>query len=351
MTSTRVLVTGATGFIAGHCVEELLTHGYAVRGTVRNKAKADVAHLHAIAERTGGSLELVEATLDADAGWAEAVAGCTYVWHVASPNPPSVPKDENELIRPAVDGTLRVLRAAAASGTVRRVVLTSSIDAITHGHEHSGGKVFTEADWSNVDGAAAYARSKVYAERAAWEFVAGADLELVALNPGLVLGPLLHAERTTSTEVVRRILAHDMPAVPRIGFSVVDVRDLATAHRLAMETPGAAGNRYIAAGEYLWMGEMAETLAAHFGPRGYKIPTRPLPYWLMWVIARFDKTIKLALNYVGVQAVLNSDAIRRDLDWHLRPARESIVDTAESLLHHAVVPRRATDKQTPVPTP
>jgi dihydroflavonol-4-reductase len=340
----KVLVTGATGFVAGHCVEELLAHGYAVRGTVRDLATADVAHLRAAARRTGGSLELVEARLDADAGWAEAVDGCACVWHVASPNPSRAPKHEDEVVRPAVDGTLRVLRAAAASGTVRRVVLTSSIDAIRHGHPDQ--RVRTEADWSTVDGADPYPKSKVHAERAAWDFVRDRPLELVTICPGLVLGPLLRPGGTTSVEVVRLLLAHGMPAVPRLGFAVVDVRDIATAHRLAMEVPEAAGNRYICAGEHLWMADIAAILAAEYRPRGYRVPTRPMPYWLMWAIARFDRTVRLGLGYVGVPALVSAAKAERELGWTTRPARESIVDTAESLVRHGALPHRGA----PVPT-
>lgn len=332
MADTKVLVTGATGFIAGHCVEELLSNGYAVRGSVRSVETADVAHLHAIADRTGGSLEFVEASLDADAGWAEAVEGCDYVWHVASPNPAELPKDEEELIRPAVDGTLRVLQAAAASGSVRRVVLTSSSDAVTQGHDQAESYVFTEADWSDLDRSAPYAKSKVLAEQAAWQFVEDKPLELVTVIPGLVSGPLLRGEKSASIEVVHKLLARELPAVPKIGFNVVDVRDIATAHRLAMETPAAAGNRYACADGFMWMGEIAEVLAAELGPRGYKIPTRPLPYPVMWVIARFDKTVRLALTYVGKRQTLSTEKARRELGWSSRPARQSILDTAESLI-------------------
>ena len=349
MTTTKVLVTGGTGFIAGHCIEELLAHGYAVRGTVRDIANADVGHLLAIAERTGGSLEFVEARLDSDTGWAEAVEDCSNVWHVASPNPPTVPKNEDEVIRPAVDGTLRVLRAAAASGTVRRVVLTSSIDAITHGHRDIGASLLTESDWSEVDRCGPYPKSKVYAERAAWDFVKDRSLELVTINPGLVLGPLLHRERNTSVEVVRRLLGREMPAVPQLGFALVDVRDVAIAHRLAMEIPEAAGNRYICAGGNMWMTEMAMLLKAEFGPRGYRIPTRPMPYWLMWSIARFDKSIRLALGYVGVQALVSAEKAERELAWTTRPARESLLDTAESLLRYGVVEKRGKDKSKGAP--
>jgi nucleoside-diphosphate-sugar epimerase len=340
MPKGTVLVTGATGFIAGHCIEELLTHGYAVRGTVRDPATADTAHLHAIAERTGGSLELVGASLDADAGWAEAAAGCTAVWHLASPNPPSAPRNSDEVVRPAVDGTLRVLRAAADAGTVRRVVLTSSIDAIRHGHGAT--RVFTEDDWSDVKRADPYPMSKVLAERAAWAFVQDRGLELVAVHPGLVLGPLQRAQRTTSAEVIRLLLDRGMPAVPRLGFAIVDVRDVARAHLLATETAAAAGNRYIIAGEHRWMGEIAAVLAAEFGPLGYRVPTARMPHWLMWTVARFDRTIRLALGYVGVPALVSADKAARELGWAPRPAKESIVDMAESLIRHGLVrpPRR-----------
>jgi dihydroflavonol-4-reductase len=287
---------------------------------------------------------LVQASLDADTGWAQALDGCTYVWHVASPNPPAMPKDEDELIRPAVDGTLRVLRAAAASGTVRRVVFTSSVDAIRHGPAGAD-RVWTEADWSDVDRCAPYPKSKVYAERAAWEFARDQSLELVTICPGLVLGPVPYPQRTASIEVIRLLLARKLPAVPRLGFAVVDVRDIAVAHRLAMEIPEAAGNRYICAGEHMWMGEIAAVLAAEFGPRGYRIPTRPMPHWLMWVIARFDPTVRLALSLVGVRARVSAAKAERELGWTTRPARESIVDGADSLLRYGVVPRRGADQR------
>jgi len=345
--TTRVLVTGATGFIAGHGIEELLTHGYDVRGTVRNLATADVEYLHAIAARSPGSLELVEATLDSDAGWAEAVQGVTYVWHMASPNPPAVPKHEDELIRPAVDGTLRVLRAAAASGTVRRVVMTSSIDAIARGYDRTDTRVRTESDWSNPERSAPYAKSKFHAERAAWGFVGSEapQLELVAINPGLVLGPLLHAERPTSLEVIRLLMAGTLPAVPRISFAVADVRDVVRAHRLAMETPHAVGKRYIAAGEQMWMGEIAALLHAHFGARGYRIPTRAMPYWMLWTTARFDRTVRLALDFVGVPINVSSARVHGELGWATRPAAESIQAAAESLVRFGVVPTRGADKR------
>jgi dihydroflavonol-4-reductase len=339
----RILVTGATGFIAGQCISELLQHGYAVRATVRDLRTADIAHLWSIAERTGGSLEFAEARLDADAGWADAVDGCDGVWHLASPVPAGVPKDENELIRPAFDGTLRVLRAAAAAGTVRRVVMTSSTDAIVHGHQR-GDQVRTETDWSIVDSVAPYPKSKTLAERAAWEYAADQRFELVTINPGMVVGPLLHAQRATSMEAIRQLLARRLPAVPRLSFAVVDVRDVAAAHRLAMETPAAAGNRYICAASTHWMGEIAEILAAEFGPRGYRVPTRTLPYWLMWTGARFDATIRLALTYYDVPVLVSADKAKRELGWTPRPADEAVIAAADSLIRFGIVPPRRHDR-------
>jgi dihydroflavonol-4-reductase len=339
MPATTVLVTGATGFIAGHCIEELLSHGYKVRGTVRDKATANVAHLKAIAQNTSGELELTEATLDDDQGWAEAAAGCDYIWHLASPVPARLPRDEAELIRPAVDGTLRVLRAAAQTSTVRRVVMTSSTDAIVHGHAGPN-RLSTEADWSDPAKLAPYPKSKMHAERVAWDFIATHPLELVTINPGLVLGPLQRRQQATSMEVIRLLLARKLPAVPRLSFAPVDVRDIAAAHRLAMETPAAAGNRYICASPAMWMGEIADVLATSFGPHGYRVPTRTLPYWLMWANARFDQTIRLALSYYGVPVLVSADKAKQELGWVPRPASESIVAAGESLIQHGIVPRR-----------
>ena len=318
----RVLVTGVSGFVAGHVVADLRAHGYAVRGTAR---------------RDVDGVDVVAADLSADPGWAEAVDGCDYVVHVASPFPKETPKTDDEVIRPAVDGTLRVLRAARAA-QVRRVVLTSSISAIASGH--AGGGTRTEADWSVVDRSPVYPRSKTLAERAAWDFARESGLELVAVNPGLVLGPLLGPALSTSVHVVHKLLTRDVPASPKMGFSVVDVRDLATAHRLALETPSAAGNRYIVAGEHLWMREVAALLAEEFNPRGYRVPTGSLPTWLLRVLARFDPSVRPALDLVGRRESVSADKARRELGWTGRPARESILDTAYSLIELGLAPAK-----------
>lgn len=339
-----VLVTGASGYIAGHCIRELMQHGYRVRGTVRSLTDTKkTAHLRRMADELGGALELVEADLTSDRGWREAVAGCTFVQHVASPFPPEVPKDENELIGPAVGGATRVLEAAAASGTVKRVVMTSSVAAVAFGHEPSDA-VRTEADWSNPDRCDPYPKSKTLAERAAWDLVAklpaAQRFELVVINPGFVLGPLLNADQGTSGELIRKLLMREMPACPEIGFAPVDVRDVATAHRLAMETPGAAGNRYICAGEHIWVQDMAKILAAEFNPRGYRVPTGRLPYFLMWIIAWFDKAVNLALGFVGRKELVSSAKAERELGWTMRPVRDSIIDTGRTMIEQGVVPAR-----------
>ncbi|WP_194816198.1 aldehyde reductase [Nocardia sp. XZ_19_385] len=354
--STRVLVTGATGFVAGYVIGELLEHGYAVRATVRDlNATGKRAHLAEAAERIGGDLEFVAADLDRETGWEAAVSGCEAVFHVASPFPATLPDDENELITTAVEGTLRVLRAAAASGTVRRVVLTSSIAAIAHGHaDHDA--VRTEADWSVVAKCAPYQKSKTLAERAAWDYVeslpADQRFELVVVNPGMVLGPVRSAATSTSHEPIRRLLAGTDPGSPRVGWAVVDVRDLAVVHRLAREVPAAAGNRYVAAGEHVWMQDMGRVLAAEFGPRGYKVPTRALPNLLVRTIALFDKGVRLTLPMLGVREQLSSEKAHRELGWTMRPVRESILDTAESLVQYGVVgPKGRVDRPVAVNSP
>jgi len=340
-----VLVTGATGYIAGHCIRELLEHGYRVRGTVRSLSDpAKTEHLRRMATALGGSLDLVEADLTSDRGWQEAVTGCTFVHHVASPFPAEVPKDENELIRPAVDGARRVLRACAGAGTVKRVVMTSSVAAIAFGHTDGNDAVRTEADWSKAENCDPYPKSKTLAERAAWELVNGLPsnqrFELAVINPGFVLGPLLNKDQGTSGEVVRKLMMREMPACPEIGFAPVDVRDVAIAHLLAMELPQAAGNRYICAGEHIWVQDIAKILAAEFNPRGYRIPTGRLPYWLMWIIACFDKAVNLALTFVGRKELVSAAKAQRELGWTMRPIRETILDTGRTMIEQGVVPAR-----------
>lgn len=340
MGNGRVLVTGVTGYIAGHCVRELLAHGYEVRGTVRDVATADVRHLAPFAETAAaGSFGLVQARLESDDGWAQAAEGCDYVLHLAAPIPLNRPRGEDEYIQPVAGGTRRVLTAAARAG-VRRVVYASSIETVIH-NSATAQRVRTEEDWSDPAECGAYPRAKVYAERAAWELAGEYQIELVTLLPGGVNGPQLRYDRPTSGDIPRWVLGGKLPAVPKVDINVTDVRDLATAHRLAIEVPEAAGNRYICASEPVRLGEIVAMLAAEYRPRGYRVSTRPLPTWVLRSLALVNDDMWLVNSLAGPKRV-SSEKARRELGWAQRPVRESIIDTAEDLIAHGIVaPKRA----------
>jgi dihydroflavonol-4-reductase len=338
-TRAKVLVTGATGYVAGFCIRELLEHGYEVRGTVRNLKSSNVSHLRPL-----GEVEIAQATLDDDAGWAQAAEGCDYILHVASPIPFKAPKHEDELIRPAVDGTRRVLAAAGGAG-VRRVVYTSTLDAATR-NSATAGHVHTEDDWSDPADCNAYAKSKLLAEKAAWALAAEHGLELATILPGAVIGPQFQVtvNKDSTSDLVRRMLAGDMPAIPPLSIAFSDVRDLATAHRLALEVPAAAGNRYICADGPLWMTDIAAILKEEYGPRGYRVSTRPVPPWVIRAAALVSDQAKLAADMLGAAHAITTDKARRDLGWAQRPVRQTIIETAEHLISRGIVhPRRASN--------
>ncbi|MFZ1398818.1 MAG: aldehyde reductase [Candidatus Promineifilaceae bacterium] len=332
--NSTVLVTGASGFIGMHCILQLLEQGYQVKGTVRSAAKAEKLRqtLRPHSQHTH-NLIFAEADLTSDAGWAEAMAGCNFVLHVASPLPTAEPKDENELIRPAVEGTRRVLQAAHQAG-VRRVVQTSSVAAIVHGHEQE--KVYDETDWTNLaNPVAAYPKSKTLAEKAAWEFVNQPEvtLELATINPSYVLGPVLDAQKTSaSAEVVLTILQRKYPGVPRLNFAVVDVRDVAAAHLAAMITPEAAGKRFICSSENIWMRDMAQAINAKLGPQGHKVNTRKLPDFLLRLVALFDPKVAMVVDNLGKVRQLSNQQIKAVLHWQPRPAKEAVVAMAQSFI-------------------
>ncbi len=343
----RVLVTGATGFIAQHCIIQLLEASFSVRGTARASGRtrevADVLAPHLSGPALAllaGDFDVVRTDLGANEGWPEAVDGCRFVMHVASPLPRTRPKLDDELIVPARDGTLRVLKAAHQAG-VERVVLTSSIAAVIYGRERV--RRFDESDWSDVNGSriGAYEKSKTIAERAAWEYVnsLGGDrpMQLAVINPGLVLGPLLSPDWGTSGELVKRILERGVPAIPDINFATVDVRDVASAHVAAMTSPEAAGERFICAIENHSMMDVALILDEHLGGRGFKIPTRRLPSIVLRVMALWDGTVRLALNDLGTVQDVDNTKIRRMLNWSPRGLREMTIATADSMIEFGVV--------------
>jgi dihydroflavonol-4-reductase len=331
-----VLVTGGSGFIATHCIAQLLATGHRVRATVRSLAREPEvrATLKSAGADAGDRLAFCAADLTADAGWDAAVAGCDFVLHVASPFPVNVPRHEDELIVPAREGALRVLRASRAAG-VRRVVLTSSFAAVGYGHPQMD-RPFDESDWTNLDGdgLSAYVKSKTLAERAAWSFMGreGGDMELAVVNPVGVFGPALAADFSTSIEIIRRMLDGELPGLPRITFGVVDVRDVADLHLKAMTHPEAAGERFLAvAGDFLSMREIALVLRQRLGDAARRVPTRELPDWLLRAVALLDKSVAQIVPELGKRKNATSAKARRVLGWTPRPADEAIVATAESL--------------------
>jgi nucleoside-diphosphate-sugar epimerase len=332
-----VLVTGGSGFIGSHAIVQLLAAGHQVRTTVRNLAReSDVrAMLLQGGADAGDRLKFFAADLEQDAGWTNAIAGCEYVLHVASPFPMSIPKHEDELIVPAREGALRVLRAARDAG-VTRVVLTSSFAAIGYGHPPQAAP-FDEKSWTNLDGddVHAYVKSKAVAERAAWDFIAreGGALELSVVNPVGVFGPVLGPDYSTSILIVQRLMDGDMPGTPRIQFGVVDVRDVADLHIRAMTHPAAKGERFLAvAGDFVSMREIAAMLKARLGASARRVPTRQLPDWLVRLAALWDPGVKQVVPELGKRKNATNEKARRMLGWTPRSSEEAVAATGESLV-------------------
>jgi dihydroflavonol-4-reductase len=337
----RVLVTGASGFLAQHVILQLLEKAYEVRGTLRSMKRADeVRAILAKHDARAASIEFVEADLGADVGWTEAVKGCAYVQHVASPFPAVHPRDESELIRPAVDGALRVLKAAKAAG-VKRVVMTSSVAAIAYGLGAARPNVVDETSWSNPEGPdnTPYTKSKTLAERAAWDYVGheGKGLELAAINPTGIFGPALSRDVSTSLEIPIRLLNGKTPGLPRLGFSMVDVRDVAQCQVEAMTNPAAAGERFIASEEFLWFTECAEILRKEFPSYDRKIPRRVAPDLVIRLMAMVQPVYKQVLTELGRTRRASNAKATRVLGVHFRTAKESLIASAKSLIELGVV--------------
>ncbi len=386
MSNERVLVTGGSGFVGVHCIIALLNAGYRVRTTVRSLerepgvramlARGGIGEELAGADagdanlRAADRIEFVTADLESDDGWADAVADCTYVLHVASPFPGREPKDENELIVPARDGALRVLRAARDAG-VKRVVLTSSFAAIGYGTKVLT-RPYTEADWTDPAAkVSAYVKSKTIAEHAAWSFIEsqdaesdgaegmgtgpvgtqsdgaqpagakreGGNLELAVVNPVIILGPALGTDLSTSISLIARILKGGLPALPHLSFGIVDVRDVADLHVLAMTNPAANGERFLAVSDdLLTIAQMATTLRELLGPIARKVPKLTIPNWLVRAGAVVVPALREFSSRLDDHREVSNTKAKTLLGWSPRQNGELLVDTAMSLVDLGLVP-------------
>ena len=333
-----VLVTGGSGYIGGWCVATLLERGYRVRTTVRSLAREGGvrAAIATVVDR-GDRLSFHAAKLTSDEGWDAAAEGCDYLLHVASPLGVPEPKDPQELIVPARECALRALKAAVKAG-VKRVVMTSSV-AATGGSYNAPDGVRDETAWSDPDEPiGAYAKSKTLAERAAWAFIdaSGGQTSLATVNPALVLGPVMSGDFSDSVQVVQRLLTGKMPGLPRLGFNVVDVRDVADLHVRAMTDPKAAGQRFIAAADFEWMEDMAAILRRRLGARAAKVPTRNVPNFVVRLVALFDADLRTVTPGLGRRRDFSSKKARDLLEWRPRTAEATVVECAESLIAHGM---------------
>ena len=332
-----VFVSGGSGYIAGFLIRQLVAEGWLVHTSIRNLGKEAEVRKHLAVDDS--KVTFFAADLMDDAGWAEAMAGCSHVAHVASPLPANAPKNDDELIVPARDGALRALKAAKAAG-VKRFVMTSSMAAIAYGHG-KGKHVFTEADWTDVSSpdAYAYVKSKTIAERAARDWVAaeGAGMEFCTVNPSLVLGPLQSGDFSTSLEAIKKLLEGSLPGLPNFGFGVVDVRDVADMHVRCLNAPGMADERFICSGPFMMMADVAAVLKSGLGDQARKVPTRKLPDWLLKVLALFDPLVKQVVGELGNVRASPADHARDKLGWVPRPAGDSILDTSRDMIRLGIV--------------
>jgi len=346
-----VLVTGASGFIATHLIKQLLEQGrYRVRGTVRSKKKEEkVKPLLELVPDAKYPIRLVEADLSKPETWQKAVKRCTFVFHVASPFPAGA-TNEAVIVRTAVEGTTNVLQACTDAGTIKRVVVTSSIAAVSAGSAGNPSNppdyVYTEKDWSEESVCGPYIKSKLKAEQAAWEFVKNLDeskqFELAVVNPGYVQGPLLSASSGEgSKEFAQRLLNNKMPALPDVAIAMVDVRDVAAAHIAAMEKSEAAGNRYILSNRTISFKEYAQIVGDEFRPQGYKIASKNMPKVVMWVGKFFDSGIKQMYSSLGKNVQVSNERMVNELGVQPRPIKESIIDTCYSLIDFGLARKTA----------
>ncbi len=330
-----VLVTGGSGFIGGWCVIGLLEKGYTVRTTVRDLAKEGAVRTN-LAKATSklDNLTFYAANLTDDAGWDDAVQGCDYVLHVASPIAVAEPKDPDVLITPAREGALRAINASIKAG-VKRVVMTSSVAAASP-HDNRRESRTDEAVWTDptIKGVSAYSQSKTLAERAAWARIetSNAPTSLATVNPALVIGPVLDGDFSGSAQVVERLLSGRVPGLPRLGFNIVDVRDVADLHIRAMTAPEARSERFIAAGQWAWMEDIARILRDKLGADAAKVPANKVPDLVLQIVGLFDRDLGSVTPNLGRKGDFSSEKAQRVLGWTPRPLEETILDCAKSYL-------------------
>eukprot|EP00164_Ancoracysta_twista_P003599 GFYU01004819.1.p1 GENE.GFYU01004819.1~~GFYU01004819.1.p1 ORF type:complete len:372 (+),score=97.63 GFYU01004819.1:71-1186(+) len=347
-TTETVLVSGATGFIASQIIYDLLGKGYQVNGTMRNTSDEEkVKVLMNLRPEAKDNLKLFQANLTSAEGWDEAVKGCTYVLHTASPVPIVSPKDEDEVIKPAVEGTMIVLEAAKKAGTVKRVVVTSSVSAVStytgRSVEDYNNYTFTEEDWINDETSPhPYAKSKVRAERAAWAFVKEHKcFELSVICPAFVLGTMHQPGFNASSTLIKKLLNREVPVCGKISFHIVDVRDVSAAHLAAMVKPAAAGQRYVVAGPKennpCWLADVSNVINGEFSQYGYNAPTKVLPWFVMKALSWFDPTIDRVLPQWDRLAHYDCSKSERDLGINYHPPADAIVTCCHSMIDRGYV--------------
>ena len=339
MTGT-VLVTGGTGYIASETIRQLLAKGWTVHTTVRNKARSEAKLRERLGNPPAETLKVFEAELMDDAGWAEANAGCTHVAHIASPIAASTPKHEDEMIIPAREGTLRALRFAKEAG-VTRFVQTSSMAAVSYGRSE---KEYTtsERDWTDVTHGdiSPYVKSKTISERAARDWVAehGEGMEFVSVNPSMVLGPIDDPDFSPSVEAVKQVLDGSMPMAPDLGFAIVDTRDIGELHVRCLEEPGLKDERFLGAGKFMKIIEVAQVLRDRLPPEHTrKVPKRVMPNWMVSILSLFNPGVASIKNELGKTRHVDASHAKDRLGWETRAEEDSIVDCAKSLIEHGVV--------------
>ena len=330
-----VLVTGGSGSIGGWAIIELLKRGYSVRTPVRSPGKEPEVRARIAAHvKPGNRLSFFEADLLEDAGWDPAMAGCDYVLHIAAPVGVEAPRNPDDLIIPTRDGALRVL-GAACRAKVQRVVMTSAIEACRPPLTSPDG-VSDERRWTDTGEArlGAYRVAKTLAERAAWDFMASQSgpTTFTTVLPSAVLGPALDAENVHLVQLAQRFLSGKLPRVPHLGFCVVDVRDVVDLHIRAMTAPEAAGERFIAASDWVWMADVAAVLRSELGDAAGKVPTGAMPDFVLRIVALFQRPMRFVLPLLGRKHVFSSAKARAVLGWQPRSATTTIVDAARSAI-------------------